>query len=582
MALSEALERFVEPRMHLNFASTPSRSNAAIRELARRYRGQRPEFVFSATGFHSMAHLLVRLELGRRYIGCFFGDNYPTPRANRLYRDLARRGDALEHWSLWSYVSALRAGAFGHPYAITQSLSGTSIGAALALEGKFLELPDPGDPGRRLGLVRAITPDIVFLHAAAGDRAGNLLLAPPLSEGIHGALAARLGVIATVDVLLERAESASFPELVPLPPQRVLAVCEEPFGAHPQPLHFAPAAPALRSYRDDFAHYELWRALGEGSESLDDFSRIVLDAEDGADGYRRFVGPSRLESLLTRPGRARPQSSTATATATVTATQAAVHELSSSDRLLLLAARTIARRVRSRGLTSILAGLGQSFAAVRLAKLLLGGDAEEGPEVMIETGFAGLDLERANGFLLSQENVAGARRLASIDVMLGALTCGGQNRCLGVIGAAQVDCLGDVNSSFVGGEFLVGSGGACDIAASAEDVVVLTQCDRTRLVEKVEYVTSPGRRVRAVITNECVLERAGNDSVWHVRDILPSASGALTAQRLAECCPWPFRWPTEPDLALPPTAIERSFLDALRGANARSSQKQAQAMSCAK
>ena len=36
MPLAEAIQRFVEPRMHLNFASTPYRSNAAVLEVARR------------------------------------------------------------------------------------------------------------------------------------------------------------------------------------------------------------------------------------------------------------------------------------------------------------------------------------------------------------------------------------------------------------------------------------------------------------------------------------------------------------------------------------------------------------------
>ena len=343
----------------------------------------------------------------------------------------------------------------------------------------------------------------------------------------------------------------------------MLAVCEEPFGAHPQPLHFAPSAPALRTYRDDYAQYELWRALGEGQQSLDAFSRTVLEAADGKDGYRQFVGAERLERLVTRPGRSRPKPSALAVVPTVT------HELDATERLLLLAARMIVRRVRSQQLVSILAGLGQSFTAVRLAKLLLAGVEDCDPEVMIETGFAGIDLEHADGFLLSEQNVASAGRLASIDVMLGVLTCGNHNRCLGVIGAAQVDRLGNVNSTFVGGDFLVGSGGASDIAASAEDVIVLTQCDRKRLVENVEYITSPGRRVRTVVTSECVLERGVGETTWRVADVLPSASGVpLTAESLSERCPWPLVWPVSVTLAEPPNDTEQRFFNQLRSVRA--------------
>ena len=108
--LPEAVARFVKPGMQLCFASTPSRSNAAVRELSRQFRGKNPQFVLTATGFHSSLHLLGALRLGRRYLGCFFGDNYPTPRPNRLYGELLSEGHELEHWSLWSYVSALAAG----------------------------------------------------------------------------------------------------------------------------------------------------------------------------------------------------------------------------------------------------------------------------------------------------------------------------------------------------------------------------------------------------------------------------------------------------------------------------------------
>ncbi|HKO52442.1 MAG TPA: CoA-transferase [Polyangiaceae bacterium] len=555
MALSEAITRHVRRGMHLNFASTPSRSNAAIRELCRQFRGQAPGFELSATGFHSLAHLLVKLQLGRRYIACFFGDNYPTPRPNQLYRAALERGDELEHWSLWSYVSALRAGALGQPYAVTNSLSGTSLGAALSRAGKFLELPDPVDATKHLGLVTAIIPDLTFVHAVAADSAGNVLFAPPLSEGLHGALAAREGVIATVECVLNAAEIAAFPELIALPSHRILAVCEEPFGAHPQPLHFAPAAPRVRTYGDDYEHYELWRRLADGSHPFDDFER-VLDAEDGGRAYREFVGEARLQSLQTHAGRARPKPSSRSATALT-------HELSAADRLILLAARAIARRVSIVGHPSILAGLGQAFSAVRLAKLLLGEQPGDAPEVMVETGFAGMNVQLARSFLLSQENVATAQRLGSVESMLGALTCGGNNRCLGVIGAAQVDLAGNVNSTIVDGQFLVGSGGASDIASSAAEVMVLAPCDPRRLLGEVEYITSPGHSVLTVVTDRCTIARASRNAPWMVTDLAPGLPVQGAQQEITRRCPWPLTWPESLSQSTPASDLELCFLTSL-------------------
>ncbi|RYZ08690.1 MAG: hypothetical protein EOO73_07500 [Myxococcales bacterium] len=556
--LPRALERFVKPGMHLCFASTPSRSNAAVRELARAFRGRKPEWTLSATGFHSALHVLARLRLGRRYVGCFFGDNYPTPRPNRLYAELLEEGFEVEHWSLWAYVSALAAGAFGHPYAFTRSLLGTSLGAALAERGQLFELPDPNEPAGRLGLLRALRPDITFLHAPVGDEDGNVALAPPLGEGVYGALAAQRGAIVTVERVVPREALQALPHFLPLPAHRVLAVCEEPFGAHPQPLHVAPAELAALEpgYGDDYAAYGYFRSLGEDAAAFAEFSQAVLEAGDGGAAYRSFFGP-QLKSLrhLREPSDSPAPISAAS--------------LEATDHLLLLAGRALARRLVDGAHDCMLAGIGQAFAACRLAKQLLGPRGEP-IEMMIETGFAGIDVEHSHPFLLSRENVATARRLTSIDNMLGALCCGAGGSCVGVIGAGQVDLEGNVNSSFSDGALLVGPGGAPDIAACASEVLVLTRADPRRMVRQVEYVTSLGHNVRTIVTEACVFERHGPSEPWLVRDVVPAH-----AARLKEVAASGFRFvmPGPPPVAEVPTHAELGMLARLRpsGGSGRSS-----------
>jgi acyl CoA:acetate/3-ketoacid CoA transferase alpha subunit len=489
--------------------------------------------------------------LGRRYIGCFFGDNYPTPRPNRLYAELLREGYELEHWSLWSYVAALAAGAFGHPYALTRSLVGTSLGAALAEKGKLFEVPDPADPQRRLGLLRALTPDVTFLHAPLGDAHGNVAFAPPYGEGFYGALAAQNGVIVTVERVVPSDVLANVPHFVPLPAHRVLAVCEEPFGAHPQPLHVAPAE--LRAlepgYADDYSGYQQWRSMSQDAAAFARFAHEVLEAADGASAYRTFVGGARFEALrgVSRstppPPALRPE------------------QLEASDDLLLLAGRALARRVIEGGHRSILAGIGQAFAACRLAKLLLGERGDD-VELMIETGFAGIDVEGAHPFLLSRENVASAARLTSIDSMLGALCCGGIASCIGVVGAAEVDVDGNVNSTSSAGELLVGGGGAPDIAACAREVMVLTRADSRRLVRKVEYITSRGQNVRTIVTEACVFERSAAGEPWLVRDVVPARAALL--KELLKDGGFRFAMPGPVPAAPSPSARELELLARLR------------------
>ena len=562
MNLATAIHDLVTPGMHLHFASTPSRSNAAIREVVRRFQGTLPGFVLSTSGFHSMAHLLGLYRLGRRYIACFFGDNYPVPRPNRLYGQLIEEGAALEHWSLWSYVTALRAGALGHAYGITNSLRGTTLGEELAAAGRVIEVPDPAGPELApLMLVKAMRPDITFVHAPLADTRGNVAAAAPYAEGFWAAAGATRGTIVTVERVVEPNVLARYPDLVKIPHHRVLAVCHEPFGAHPQPVYSGPLLEAP-GYRDDLKHYELWRSMAEDPALLRGFSDVVLSSTAGAAGYRAFVGADRLEEL----------SQDRSPTAPAGRPEPRIVRSSRSpkaERLVLAAARAIADRVRARGYRSVLAGIGQAFLAARLAKLEL---ADEGiaVDVVVETGL--LDIAcgpSASEFLLSYENIAQARRLSSVEDALGTVTCGAANTCLGVIGAAQIDERGDVNSSRLSrGELLVGSGGANDIASSAAEVIVLARCERDRLVRSVDYITSPGRKVRRVITDCCTFERDDDTPAWRLTLPwleVPDASMKALLSTIRERCPWDYTVSREPTPAASISERENRLLDALVG-----------------
>jgi acyl CoA:acetate/3-ketoacid CoA transferase alpha subunit len=514
--LPEAIAHHVAPGMHLHFASTPARSNAAVREIARAFRGKGPAFTLSSTGFHSMAHLFGLLGLGRRYIGCFFGDNCPVPRPNRLYTRLERDGVDLEGWSLGSYVAALRAGALGQAWGITSSLGGTSLGADLAARGRFAEVAAPD--GTKLGLVAAMRPDVTFVHAAMADADGNVVSSAPYCESFWGAVGARQGVIITAEQLVPCGALRAHPETLPIPRHRVLAVCHEPFGAHSQSL-FQSQSLGSGGYRDDVEHYELWRRMTQDEQLFQDFVERVLDAPDGAHGYRTWVGEARLHAARDHRA-ARPERS-----------PEPMHEL---------AARVIADRVKTRGYRAILAGVGHSFFASRLAQRRLH-EAGVPVVVMVETGLYDVDCgPGGHEFLLAYENVARAGRLSAVEDVLGTLTCGSDNGCLGVLGAAQIDPSGDINSSrLCDGTVLVGSGGANDIASAAAEIVVLAAFSPTRFVAQVDYVTSPGRSVERIVTEKCVLERSAGRS-WIARDIVPDAGETLelAIDRIRHAIPW--------------------------------------------
>src|SRR5262249_2022669 len=66
------------------------------------------------------------------------------------------------------------------------------------------------------------------------------------------------------------------------------------------------------------------------------------------------------------------------------------------------------------------------------------------------------------------------------------------------LGGAQIDAYGKLNSTQIGGDHarpkarLPGSGGANDLASFCWRILVVTNHDRRRFVEKVDFLTTPG------------------------------------------------------------------------------------------
>jgi len=92
-------------------------------------------------------------------------------------------------------------------------------------------------------------------------------------------------------------------------------------------------------------------------------------------------------------------------------------------------------------------------------------------------------------------NIVGAVWCTRMTNVMGLLQRGEVD--VGFIGGAQVDRYGNVNSSYIGRVDrprvkLPGSGGAADIASLAKRLVVILPHGRHRLVERVDFLTSPG------------------------------------------------------------------------------------------
>jgi glutaconate CoA-transferase subunit B len=115
---------------------------------------------------------------------------------------------------------------------------------------------------------------------------------------------------------------------------------------------------------------------------------------------------------------------------------------------------------------------------------------------------------------------------------------------LGFLGAAEIDRFGNINTTVIGDYRrpklrLPGSGGANDIASMAHEFVTIVPHERRKLVERVQYVTTPGyldgpggreragllgRGPRRVITDLAVLGFDPNTKTLRVESLHPGVT----------------------------------------------------------
>jgi hypothetical protein len=143
-------------------------------------------------------------------------------------------------------------------------------------------------------------------------------------------------------------------------------------------------------------------------------------------------------------------------------------------------------------------------------------------------------------YLFNYRNLFTSTSLSNVQTILDVVAGGYANRAVGVLGAAQLDSRGAINTSRVNGRMLTGSGGGNDVASSAEAVVVTTPHARARLPETVDFVTSPGHRVRAIVTDRAVLERIEPRGEFTLTGLLDRGGTKDDLVRAAvEGCGWP-------------------------------------------
>ena len=131
---------------------------------------------------------------------------------------------------------------------------------------------------------------------------------------------------------------------------------------------------------------------------------------------------------------------------------------------------------------------------------------------------------------------------------------------VGFLGAAQIDRHGNLNSTVIGDYAqpkvrLPGAGGAPEIATSVREVFVLLRQSPRAFVERLDFVSSVGSRVRLVVTDQGVLE-PGADGELELTHLHPGR----TVEGAREATGWELRVADNVRETEPPTAQELSEL----------------------
>jgi glutaconate CoA-transferase, subunit B len=133
---------------------------------------------------------------------------------------------------------------------------------------------------------------------------------------------------------------------------------------------------------------------------------------------------------------------------------------------------------------------------------------------------------------------------------------------VGFLGAAQIDRHGNLNSTVIGDYErpdvrLPGGGGAPEIAANVGDVFVLLRQTPRAFVERLDFRTSPGDRVRIVVTDLGVLEPVDGELT------LTALHPGATVEQARAATGWPLRVADDVRSTAPPTDVELTALRAL-------------------
>jgi len=219
----------------------------------------------------------------------------------------------------------------------------------------------------------------------------------------------------------------------------------------------------------------------------------------------------------------------------------------------------------------VFVGIGLPNLACNLAR------ATHAPDLVLiyESGAVGAVPERLPVSIGDPSLVTGSLMVCGMADVFQSLLQNGRIE-VGFLGGAQIDRFGNINTTVVGAYDhpdvrLPGSGGAAEIAIHARRTVVISRLSRRAFPETVDFITSPGHRIRGRTRRELGMPGAGPVKVVTDKAILEAdpSSGELVLAALypgvevdevRDAVGWPLRFRSALAVVNPPTANDLILL----------------------
>ena len=556
LALDQAVKRFLKPSMTLHVSD---RASALVREIIRQFYGTKPTFTLIAIMVTEQVINLIHCGLIKKVITSNCSEALPTPAPSRIIQKAIKNHTIeIENWTLLSLTQRLMAGAFDLPFMPTKSILGSSM--AEENQGSFYEMPDPFGTGTKVGLVKALQPDISLIHGWAADAEGNLITAPYLftGEDAWGAKASRYGVVATVEYLVSTDFIRKHSALVTIPGYMVNSVSVAPFGAHPLSMATNFGIPEFEPYETDYEFIIERRRASQNDQDLDAWIKSwVLDCPNH-DAYLSKLGQERISVLRRRAGIDSWKENIASASISRNL------DYNPREMMVIAAARKLVELVREKGYKGILFGIGVSCLAAYLAYYQL---RQQDYDVELWLGGAGFyGFSPRPGAPLyppygDSPTILTSKMISEVTTTYGIFIGGRQGNSISVLSAAEVDKYGNINSTKTSPDsYLIGSGGSND-AVNAKEVLLLVPQSSRRLVENVYYVSCPGDNVKVLVTDRGIFQK--EDGEFVLTHYFPSPAISSEEQALNEIrsnCGWKLKITPKIAQVSPPSLEELLLL----------------------